>query len=229
MRGWLVVLALVGLAEISGCGGEGEPDASAPSRTDAADMDAAAASDDVGTPDASLARDDAPTTSDDAFAGIDAPSTIDAFVGDDAFILLDARRGEDAFDPDAGRDAALPRDAGRDAARSDLGPVQCTSALECPAGAGLCNDTAPGGVCACFLGMEACPTGTRCDTDVGACVRDCTSDLDCSAGMTCSADAVRSCGARTRCRARRPTCARARRRASVGARAVPAVRRARRR
>jgi hypothetical protein len=78
------------------------------------------------------------------------------------------------------------RDAGRDAARSDLGPVQCTSALECPAGAGLCNDTAPGGVCACFLGMEACPTGTRCDTDVGACVRDCTSDLDCSAGMTCS-------------------------------------------
>ena len=56
----------------------------------------------------------------------------------------------------------------------------------CPAGAGLCNDTAPGGVCSCFLGMEACPSGTRCDTDIGACVRDCTSDLDCSAGMTCS-------------------------------------------
>lgn len=187
MRGWLVVLALVGLAEISGCGGgEAEPDASGPRRTDAADMDAPATSDDVGTSDASLARDDAPTTSDDAFADMDAPSTIDAFVGDDAFILLDARRGEDAFDPDAGRDAAMPRDAGRDAARSDLGPVQCTPALECPAGAGLCNDTAPGGVCSCFLGMEACPTGTRCDTDVGACVRDCTSDLDCSAGMTCS-------------------------------------------
>jgi hypothetical protein len=124
MRGWLVVLALVGLAEISGCGGEGEPDASAPSRTDAADMDAAAASDDVGTPDASLARDDAPTTSDDAFAGIDAPSTIDAFVGDDAFILLDARRGEDAFDPDAGRDAALPRCwTRRGAQRSRAGAV----------------------------------------------------------------------------------------------------------
>lgn len=185
MRGSLAIAALLGLAA-GGCGGgEADPDAFVAVRPDAASPDAPASAD-SGAPDAPVVVEGDAAVAMDAFSEMDAPSTMDAFVGDDAFILLDARRGEDVFDPDAGRDAPLPRDAGRDAARSDLGPVQCTPTLECPAGVGLCNDTAPGGVCSCFPGMEACPSGTSCDTDVGACVRDCTSDLDCSAGMTCS-------------------------------------------
>jgi hypothetical protein len=178
-------MPLAGLGAVGCGGGDGaKPDAFVLARSDSAGLDARPVVDDVGSA--------------DAFGGMDAPSTLDAFSGadahlvpdapraEDAFILLDTRRAEDVFVRDVGRDAPVPRDAGRDAARSDLGPVQCTPTLECPAGVGLCNDTAPGGVCSCFLGAEACPSGTTCDTDIGACVRDCTSDLDCSAGMTCS-------------------------------------------
>ncbi len=91
----------------------------------------------------------------------------------------------DAASSDATGDAASDDASARDAGRG-LGPVQCSPTLACPSGPDLCNDTAPGGVCTCFAGSESCPSGTSCDVDRGACIRDCASDLDCSAGMMCS-------------------------------------------
>lgn len=178
-------------------------------------------------------EDDAPTLEDGGLdapvivvddAGTDTPS-IDAFETDDVW-WPDVFVGTDAWTPDAfvPPDAFTPPpDVGTDAARPDLGPVQCTPALECPAGTGLCSDTAPGGVCSCFSGMDACPSGTTCDTEIGACVRSCSTDLDCSAGMSCTSltgrCSIRRCSETIACPApyvcsnpiagfcRRPSCA----------------------
>ncbi len=205
-----------------GCG-DGDPPPDAARRADASmeadasgEVDDAAVEIDASVDDTGmLALDD---TGIDAAIERDAPS-IDVS-GPDVFVGTDARM-PDAFVPPP--DSPAPVDVGTDAARIGLGPVQCTPTLECPAGAGLCNDTAPGGVCSCFLGTEACPTGTTCDTDIGACIRTCANDLDCSAGMTCSTltgrCAIRRCSASSLCPApyvcssagsgfcRRPSCA----------------------
>lgn len=177
LLGILAVLA-------GGCGGDdGTADASR-GRDAGRDEDAFVADDAPTEIDATSEIDATGVAIDDA--GLDAveiDATTDDASGPDVFV------GTDAWIPDAyvaPPDSPAPIDVGTDAARPDLGPVQCTPALECPAGAGLCNDTAPGGVCSCFLGTEACPSGTTCDTDIGACIRTCTTELDCSAGMTCS-------------------------------------------
>ena len=221
----LLVLVLVVGGLAFGCDGDPVPtDAARP--PDATSDDASA--EDGGAEDAAI---DLDAATEDASLGDDAP--LDArrepdALGEDAY-WPDVFVGTDAWSPipDTGPstpDAFAPRDVGTDAGgRTDLGPVQCTPALECPAGAGLCNDTAPGGVCSCFLGTESCPTGTSCDTEIGACVRSCRSDLDCSAGMGCSSLTSRCqilrCSSTTPCPApyvcssaasgfcRRPSCA----------------------
>jgi hypothetical protein len=114
---------------------------------------------------------------------------------------------EDAHVDDA-LDAPMLRDAPgldartADAPRMGFGPSQCTAMRACPAG-NFCTNRAPGGVCGCLPGTEACPSGTTCDVDLGACIRDCTSDLDCNAGMTCIAltgrCALRNCDAMAAC------------------------------
>lgn len=108
----------------------------------------------------------------------DTPTLVDAPL--DA-APLDAATHDAYASPDA-----ASFDVGLDAWRADLGPVQCSAALECPIGPGLCSDTTPGGVCSCFVDAESCPVGTTCDTAVSACVRACGTDLDCSAGMQCN-------------------------------------------
>lgn len=128
---------------------------------------------------------DAPKTSSPGDAGADAPS--------DAPLPVDAPR-------DASFDA--PSDVGTDAVRIGFGPTQCSASASCPEG-NFCTNRAPGGVCGCFPGTELCPSGTSCDVDLGACIRDCTSDLDCVLGMACvrltGRCSLRNCDATTPC------------------------------
>lgn len=95
-----------------------------------------------------------------------------------------------------------PSDVGSDAARIGFGPSQCSGVSSCPIG-NFCTNRAPGGVCGCFPGTEMCPSGTSCDIDLGACIRDCTSDLDCVLGMACvrltGRCSLRNCDASTPC------------------------------
>ena len=157
----------------------------------------------------------------DTAAAMDAPSE-DAPVAVLDSAVLDAASAVDALDTstpsdagaDAARDAALPVDAprdasfdapsdvGTDAARLGFGPSQCSGSVSCSAG-NFCTNRAPGGVCSCFPGAEICPSGTTCDIDLGACIRDCTSDLDCVLGMACvrltGRCSLRNCDATTPC------------------------------
>ena len=118
---------------------------------------------------------------------------------------------------DVNRDAGS--DATRDAPRTGVGPSQCSAIATCPDG-NFCTNRAPGGVCGCFPGTETCPAGTSCDVDLGACIRDCTSDLDCIVGMACARltgrCSLRNCDVGTPCpnpyvcttgRCLRPICA----------------------
>lgn len=91
----------------------------------------------------------------------------------------------DAGESDLGPEEDLgPVDLG---AEDDLGtapadtPVQCREDADCTTG--TCNLSAPGGIC---LGCTAgsCPSGTDC-SELGSCVRDCTTVADCAPGFRC--------------------------------------------
>jgi len=141
----------------------------------------------------------------DALDGASGTDTRDdaSSAGSDASVDadLDATLASSVDTPrDASSDA--PSDVGTDAARIGFGPSQCSALASCPEG-NFCTNRAPGGVCGCFPGTEMCPSGTSCDVDLGACIRDCTSDLDCVVGMACTRltgrCSLRNCDAATPC------------------------------